>query len=123
MTSSFVSGCLSFEISKFFISERIRTGIWLRGQIRGADSESEVRFSKYSSRPTTITSNLSEVEMNICIIVYLFMSFVGHIEVKESPSKILKLTVYSSVYFLPQNDLFAYNTRSGSFSGLALQNN
>ena len=28
-------------------------------------------FSKYSSRPTTITSNLSEVEMNICIIVYL----------------------------------------------------
>ena len=52
------------------------------------------------------------------------MSFVGHIEVKESPSKILKLlTVYSSVYFLPQNDLFAYNTRSGSFSRLALQNN
>ena len=41
--------------------------------------------------PNTITSNLSEVEMNICIIVYLFMSFVGHIEVKESPSKILKL--------------------------------
>ena len=29
------------------------------------------------------------------------MSFVGFIEVKESPSKILKLTVYSSVYFLP----------------------
>ena len=29
--------------------------------------------------------------MNICIIVYLFMSFVGHTEVKESPSKILKL--------------------------------
>ena len=28
-------------------------------------------FSKYSSRPTTITSNLLEVEMNICIIVYL----------------------------------------------------
>ena len=50
-----------------------------------------VILSKYSSRPTTITSNLSEVEMNICIIVYLFMSFVGHIEVKESPSKILKL--------------------------------
>ena len=41
-------------------------------------------------RPHTITSNLSEVEMNICIIVYLFMSFVGHIEVKESPSKTLK---------------------------------
>ena len=53
--------------------------------------------------------------MNICIIVYLFMSFVGHIEVKESPSKILK-TVYSS-------DLFACNTRSGSFSGLSLQSN
>ena len=51
------------------------------------------------------------------------MSFAGHIELEESPSKILKLTVYSSVYFLPQNDLFAYNTRSGSFSGLALQNN
>ena len=50
----------------------------------------ELIISKYSSRPTTITSNLSEVEMNICIIVYLFMSFVGHIEVKESPSKILK---------------------------------
>ena len=61
-------------------------------------------ISKYSSRPTTIlavivwgrrpnriTSNLSEVEINICIIVYLFMSFVGHIEVEESPSKILKL--------------------------------
>ena len=45
-------------------------------------------------RPHTITSNLSEVEMNICIIAYLFMSFVGHIEVKESPSKILKLINY-----------------------------
>ena len=42
-------------------------------------------------RPHTITSNLSEVVMNICIIVYLFMLFVGLIEVKESPSKILKL--------------------------------
>ena len=29
--------------------------------------------------------------MNICIIVDLFMSFLGHIEVQESPSKILKL--------------------------------
>ena len=29
--------------------------------------------------------------MNICIIVHLIMSFVGHIEVEESPSKILKL--------------------------------
>ena len=78
-------------------------------------------------RPNTITSNLSEVKMNICIIVYLFMSFVGHIEVKESPSKISKLIncifCYSSVYFLRQNDGFAYNTSSGSFSGLALQNN
>ena len=63
--------------------------------------------------------------MNICIIVYLFMSFVGHIEVKESPSKILKSIncVFISIFLL-QNDLFAYNTsRSGSFSGLASQNN
>ena len=73
--------------------------------------------------------------MNICIIVYLFMSFVGHIEVKESPSKILKLIncifiqerikpLYSLLIhlynFLSQNYLFAYNTRSGTFSGLAL---
>ena len=32
-------------------------------------------------------------------------------------------TVYSSAYFLPQNDLFANNTRSGSFLGVTLQNN
>ena len=31
--------------------------------------------------------------------------------------------VYLSVYFLPQSDLFAYNTRSENFSGLTLQNN
>ena len=40
MTSSFVSGTISFEISKFFISGPI----WLRGRIPGADSESEMTF-------------------------------------------------------------------------------
>ena len=53
------------------------------------------------------------------------MSFVGHIEVKESPSKILKLIncIFICMFSATENDLFAYNTRSGSFSGLALQNN
>ena len=62
--------------------------------------------------------------MNICIIVYLFMSFVGLIEVKESPSKIFKLIncIFICI-FSATNDLFACNTRSGSFSGLALRNN
>ena len=46
------------------------------------------------------------------------MSFVGHIKVKESPSKMLKLIVYLSVFFLPQSDLFAYNTRPESFLGV-----
>ena len=66
-----------------------------------------------------MTSNLSKVKMNICIILYIFMSFVGHMEVKESPSKILKLIncifCYSSVYFLRQNDRFAYSTDQEAF--------
>ena len=42
--------------------------------------------------------------------------FVKHIKVKESPSKMLQiLTVYSSVYFLPQSDLFAYNKKSETY--------
>ena len=78
-------------------------------------------ISKYSSKPTTIlavivwgprpntvTSNLSEVEMNICIIVYLLMSFVGHIEVKESPSKILKLIqcIFICIFYVTEWSLY-----------------
>ena len=44
MTSSFSQATVSFEISKFFISGRILDEIWLRGQILGADSESEMIF-------------------------------------------------------------------------------
>ena len=44
------------------------------------------------------------------------LSFVKHIKVKESPSKMLKIsTVYSSVYVLPQSDHFAYNTNSETY--------
>ena len=53
------------------------------------------------------------------------MSFVGHIEVKESPSKILKLIncIFICIFSATERSFCMYNTRSGSFSELALQNN
>ena len=67
--------------------------------------------------------------MNICIIVYLFVSFVGHIEAKESPSKILKLIncIFICIIFRHRM-IFLHITQDqeafqDSGSGLALQNN
>ena len=74
----------------------------------------QLMYSTYSSiQLLLLVSSSATDELYFYHIIYqnTFLSFVKHIKDKDSPNKMLKLAVYSSVYFLPQSVFFLHITQ------------